>query len=47
MEQKVDVNQLLQIIGAKEVEIIKLREMIAQLNQEKQSAQTLNKDSVE
>jgi len=36
MNKQIDINQLLQIIGAKEVEITVLRERIQQLEQEKQ-----------
>jgi hypothetical protein len=49
MNQKIDINKLLHIIGTKETEIIILREHIAQLEQEKQNKETtpLQTDPIE
>ena len=54
MQQQIDTNKLLQIIGAKETELTMLREYVSQLEQEKQSKsvkankvnKTENKDKV-
>jgi len=54
MQQQIDTNKLLQIIGAKEAELTMLREYVSQLEQEKQSKsvktdkvnETGNKDKV-
>ena len=37
MQQQIDTNKLLQIIGAKETELTMLREYVSQLEQEKKS----------
>jgi len=37
MNQEIDINKILQILGAKEVEISVLREHIQKLEQEKQN----------
>ncbi|MDY0251165.1 MAG: hypothetical protein RBR45_14115 [Pseudomonas sp.] len=48
MNQQIDINRILQILGAKEVEIDILRERIRQLEQEKQKeSKPLKSDPVE
>lgn len=48
MNQQIDINRILQILGAKEVEITVLRERIQQLEQEKQKeSKPLKSDHVE
>lgn len=48
MNQQININQLLQIIGQKEVEVTVLRERIQQLEQEKQNeSKPLKADPVE
>lgn len=48
MNQQIDMNRILQILGTKEVEVTVLRERIQQLEQEKQKeAKPLKSDHVE
>ena len=51
MEQQIDTNKLLQIIGAKETELFVLREYVAQLQQElenhKKTSQPLKTEAVD
>ena len=46
MQQQIDTNKLLQIIGAKETELTMLREYVVQLEQEKQSKPVKNKTEI-
>ena len=51
MDQQIDTNKLLQIIGTKETELIVLREYISQLQQEiekhKKTSQPLKTEAVD
>lgn len=43
MQQQININQLLQIIGQKEVELLVLKERIQQLENEKKEQKPLTK----